>query len=99
MAVHTCFPEANIEDLPMWAAAEIARGLTGPLRTQITATRPDDPALPTLREDLMNRDRGDTRRRRGRGGRRPCLRRSSCSDGQGGLWRREVLTYDDLSTR
>lgn len=37
----------------MWAAAEIARGLTGPLRTQITATRPDDPALPTLREDLM----------------------------------------------
>ena len=38
---------------PLWAAAEVDRGLTGPLRTQIAGSRPDDPALPTLRDDLM----------------------------------------------
>lgn len=53
VAAETYFPEAGIEDLPMWAAAEVARGLTGPLRTQIAATRPDDPALPTLRDNVL----------------------------------------------
>ncbi len=53
VAAETYFPEAGIEDLPMWAAAEVARGLTGPLRTQIATTRPDDPALPTLRDNVM----------------------------------------------
>ena len=53
VAAHTYFPEASIEDLPMWAAAEVARGLTGPLRTQIATTQPDDPALPTLRDNVM----------------------------------------------
>jgi hypothetical protein len=53
VAAHTCFPEASIDDLPMWAAAEVARGLDGPLRHRIATTRPDDPQLPTLRDDLM----------------------------------------------
>lgn len=49
----TYFPEASIEDLPMWAAAEVERGLTGPLRRQIATTRPDDPALPAMRDEVM----------------------------------------------
>ena len=53
VAAETYFPEAGIEDLPMWAAAEAAHGLTGRLRTQIAATRPDDPALLTMRDNLM----------------------------------------------
>ena len=53
VAAETCFPEAGIEDLPMWAAAEVARGLTGPLRTQIATTLPDDPAFPALRDYVL----------------------------------------------
>jgi hypothetical protein len=98
VAAHTYFPEANIEDLPMWAAAEIARGLTGPFRSKITATRPDDPVLPTLRDDLMiaigaTPDAGGAVAVVDRVYADRLLRRP------GGLWRREVLTYDDLSTR
>ena len=53
VAAETYFPEAGIEDLPMWAAAEVARGLTGPLRTQIATTLPDDPTLPVLRDNVL----------------------------------------------
>ena len=53
VAAHTYFPEASIEDLPMWAATEVARGLNGPLRNQIATTRPDDRELPTLRDNVM----------------------------------------------
>lgn len=53
VAADTYFPEAGIDDLPMWAAAEVARGLTGPLRTRIATTRPDDSTLPALRDDVM----------------------------------------------
>ena len=53
VAAHSYFPEASTEDLPMWAASEVARGLSGPLRHQIAVTPPDDPGLPTLRDNLM----------------------------------------------
>ena len=53
VAAHTYFPEAGIEDLPMWAAAKVARGLKGPHRNQIATTQPDDRELPALRDDLM----------------------------------------------
>lgn len=53
MAANTYFPEAGIEDLPMWAAIEVAHGLRGPLRERIATTQPEDPELTTLRDDLM----------------------------------------------
>lgn len=53
VAADTYFPEACVEDLPMWAAAEVDRGLGGPLRTRIAGTRPDDPGLPALRDAVM----------------------------------------------
>ena len=60
VAAHTYFPEASIEDLPMWAAAEVARGLNGPLRNQIATTRPDDRELLTLAGRPDGRPRSDT---------------------------------------
>lgn len=53
VAAETYFPEAGIEDLPMWAAVEVARGLGGPLRERIATTQPDDPELTSLRDDVM----------------------------------------------
>lgn len=52
-AAHTYLPEAAIDCLPELAAAEVAVGLTGPLRTQIASTDPDDPELAVLRDELI----------------------------------------------
>lgn len=52
-AAHTYFPEAGLEELPAIAAAEVAAGLTGLLRSRFATTDPDDPVLSLLRDELI----------------------------------------------
>ena len=53
-ACHTYLPEAGIETMPELARDEVAAGLSGPVRSRIAQTAPDDdPALLGLRKQLM----------------------------------------------
>jgi len=54
-AANSVLPEAALEDLPSLARAELAAGLTGPLRGQIAVTSQNDPVLEHLRDELVVR--------------------------------------------
>jgi len=55
-AAHTCLPEAALTSLPALARRERAAGLTGPVRTRLASTDPDDEqTLGDLRDELVDR--------------------------------------------